>query len=221
MELIKPIDKIPDEDIKEIIKETKSNKRDYYYYYRKLMREFNLICFQVTIILLLLLLYINLYNSNVYDFIIYFCFGLAIAVMFIATFMLIIKYNIISGKISRKIRFSSMLSFSNKFLYLSEENTVKYSTFIFIIAHVIISIMAFIYVKKYIKGAKKTNNALLKSLILFCLWVIYNIYVIDVVKVYNKVLKTTKTETVLLIISTTITYSGLLYYFETIKNEKV
>jgi len=220
MELTKPIDKIPDEDIKEIIKETKSNKRDYYYYYRKLIREFNLICFQVTIILLLLLLYINLYNSNVYDFIIYFCFSLAIAVMFIATFMLIIKYNIISGKISRKIRFSSMLSFSNKFLYLSEENTVKYSTFIFIIAHVIISIMAFIYVKKYIKGAKKTNNALLKSFILFCIWGIYNIYVIDVIKLYNKILKTTKTETAIATISITITYSGLLYYFETIKNEK-
>ena len=55
---------------------------------------------------------------------------------------------------------------------------------------------------------------------LFCIWGIYNIYIIDVVKLYNKILKTTKTETAIITISITITYSGLLYYFETIKNER-
>ena len=209
------------EETKEEINETKNKKNiDDCPYYRKLIREFNLICVQSLTILLLLLLYINLYNSDVYDFIIYFCFGLVISVMSIATFVLIIKFNIVSGKRSRTRRCGSILSFCNKFLYLSEENTVKYIEILFVIIHLIFSIIAFIYVKKYIKRAKKTNNALLKSFMLFCIWGIYNIYIIDVVKLYNKILKTTKTETAIITISITITYSGLLYYFETIKNER-
>ena len=245
MEASKPIDKIPKEDIKEdtkqeckvetkeetkedskdIIKETKVNKRAHNPYYRKFIREFNFICAQATLILLLLLLYINLYNSDIYDFIIYFCFGLVIAVMFIATFVLITKFNILSciiyRIIYRIIRCGNVLSFCNKFLYLSQENSVKYIGFLFVIAHLIISITAFIYVKKYIKRSKKTNNAFLKSLILFCIWGLINIYVIDSFKVYNKVLKLTKSESTTVTISITITYGGLLYYFETLKNEKV
>ena len=136
MEVIKPIDEIHKEDLKEDAKqdikedakqdikedakqdikeeikedvkqeskeetkqETKNTKLKGcydYIYYRKLIRLFKYICFQSLIILLLLVLYINLYNCDVYDFVIYFCFGLAIAVTFIATFVMITKFNIIS-----------------------------------------------------------------------------------------------------------------------------
>ena len=209
-------------ETKEDVKEINSNKKVDYPYYRKFIRLIKPICFQTLIMIIVLLLYINLYSGHVYDFIIYFCFGLLIAVMFIATFMLITKYNLISNKnhIIKLNRHKYLLNFCNKFLDLSDETTVKCIAFCSITGHIILPIIAFIYVRKYIKRAKKTNNAFLISFILFCIWGIYNIYFVDIIKLYNKGLKTTETESTTAIISITITYSGLLYYFETIKNEK-
>ena len=197
--------------------ETKLNETSLYWEYRKLLRLFNFICFQVVIMVLLLVLYVNLYNNKVYDFIIYFCFGLLIAVMFIATFVLIAKIKFISSK---KFIYLQLFKLCKKYLYLSEENIGVLFSLFNISIHIFGSITAFIYVKKYIKRSKKTNNAFLKSLILFCIWGLINIYVIDSFKVYNKVFELTKTETTTATISITITYSGLLYYFETLKNEK-
>jgi uncharacterized membrane protein YjfL (UPF0719 family) len=210
------------ENIKEDVKEINSNKKVDYSYYRKFIRLIKPICLQTLIMIVVLLLYINLYSGDVYDFIIYFCFGLLIAVMFIATFMLITKYNLISNKnhIIKLNQHKYLLNFCNKFLDLSDETTVKCIAFCSITGHIILPIIAFIYVRKYIKRAKKTNNAFLISFILFCIWGIYNIYFVDIIKLYNKGLKTTETESTTAIISITITYSGLLYYFETIKNEK-
>ena len=141
--------------------------------------------------------------------------------MSIATFVLIRKFNIISDKTNAVRMYGYLFSFCNEFLHISQENCGIYIGFCNVIYHILFSIIAFIYVKKYIKCAKKTNNAFLKSLIIFCIWGIINIYVIDIIKLYNKLFKTTKTETAIVMISITITYSGLLYYFETLKNEKV
>ena len=244
MEASKPIDENPKEDIKEEtkedikeetkkdikeetkeeikgdIKKTKSNKKVDYPYYRKFIKIIKPICLQTLIIIIVLLLYINLYNDEVYDFIIYFCFGLLITVMFIATFVMISKFNIISDKRAAAKINGWLFRFCNEFLYISQENTGICIGYFNVIDHILISIIAFIYVKKYIKHAKKTNNALLKSFILFCIWGIINIYFIDIIKIYNKLLKTTKTESTTAIISITLTYSGLVYYFDTLKNEK-
>jgi flagellin-like hook-associated protein FlgL len=210
------------ENIKEDVKEINSNKKVDYSYYRKFIRLIKPICRQTVIMIIVLLLYINLYSGDIYDFIIYFCFGLHIAVMCIATFMLITKYNLISNKnhIIKLNQHKYLLNFCNKFLDLSDETTVKCGACYTITYHIIFPIIAFIYVRKYIKRAKKTNNAFLISFILFCIWGIINIYFVDIIKYYNKGLKTTDTERTTAMISITITYSGLLYYFETIKNEK-
>ena len=77
-----------------------------------------------------------------------------------------------------------------------------------------------LYFKKYIKTSKKTNNALLISFILFIIYGYVNVYVNDIFKIYTKSLELTNSEYVISMSSITLTYSGLLYYFETIKNEK-
>jgi cation transport ATPase len=210
------------DETKEETKETKIKKRDNYSYFKLKIKLLKILCFQVGIMILLLLLYINLYNSDIYDFIIYFFFGTAIAILFIATLVLIKKINITSSKkYIDKYASSIMIALCKKYLHLSEENTGIFIALFDLSLHLFGSIIVFIYVKKYIKRAKKTNNAYLKSLILFCIWGFINIYFNDVIKLYNKSLKITKTETTTVIISVSITYSGLLYYFETIKNEKV
>ena len=210
------------EDLKEDIKEAKIKKLDDYSYFKLLIKVFKLVCFQVLIMVLLLLLYVKLYNNKVYDFLIYFCFGTATSLLFIATLVLIRKLNITSSKnYIDKYGSSIMITFCKKYLYLSEENTGVFIALFDLSWHLFGSIIAFIFAKRYIINSKKTNNTLLISLLLFCLWLLYNIYIVDGFKVYNKALKLTKTESTTVIISVSITYSGLLYYFETLKNEKV
>jgi hypothetical protein len=47
-----------------------------------------------------------------------------------------------------------------------------------------------------------------------------NIYVNDIFKVYTKSLELSNEEYKVSLFSMTLTYTGLVYYFETIKNEK-
>ena len=178
-------------------------------------------CFQIAIIVSLLIIYTTLYNNNIYDFIIYFCFGLSISVMFIASLVLIKKFHLVSSKkfiLKNYTKF--ILSFIKDNLCISEDNACMCTGVLDIVLHMLFSIIALIYIKSYIKNSKKTKNAALISFILFCIWGLINIYVNDAIELYNKVLKTTKTESTTVIISITLTYSGLIYYFDTLKNQK-
>ena len=169
----------------------------------------------------MIVLYTTLYNKNIYDFIIYFCFGLIISVMFIASLVLIKKFHLVSSKkfiVKSYTKF--ILSFIKDNLCISEDNACMCTGVLDIVIHMLFSIIALIYIKSYIKNSKKTKNAALISFILFCIWGLVNIYYNNAIELYNKVLKTTKTESTTAIISITLTYSGLVYYFDTLKNEK-
>ena len=180
-----------------------------------------LICMQVVSILLISLLYVNCYDNNMYDFVIYFCFGILISILFIASLILIKKFNIISKEQHYKIYAPYVLDFSKKYIIdISGENIAFYYAIISCSIHLIFSIIALLYVKKYIKTCKKTNNALLISFILFIIYGYVNVYVNDIFKIYTQSLELTNREYVISLSSLTLTYSGLLYYFETIKNEK-
>jgi hypothetical protein len=139
--------------------------------------------------------------------------------MFNVTLLLIKKFNIISSKKFIERYRSSFISFINNYLKLNDKNIRLLRAYGDIITHFIYTIIAFLYSKKYIKKAKKTNNPKIIAFILFIIYCLFNIYINDAFKVYNKSLAITKCESNILIISTTITYSGLLYYFETIKNK--
>ena len=170
--------------------------------------------------LLVLLLYSNLYSNNIYDFIIYFCFGLAISLMFNATLLLLKKFNIISSnKFTKKYGYWTQNALT--YLQLSEESKLIIGGLLNLFQHILVLIIVILYSKKYITKAKKTNNPKIIAFILFIIYCLFNIYINDAVKIYNKSLALTRGESKALIISITITYSGLLYYFETIKNEKV
>ena len=113
-----------------------------------------------------------------------------------------------------------MINFCKKYLYLSEKNTGLFIALFDLSWHLLVSIIAFIYAKKYIKKSKKTNNTLIISFILFVVFCLFNTYINDAFRIYNRSLEISRVETNTIVITITLTYSGLLYYFETIKNEK-
>ena len=137
--------------------------------------------------------------------------------MFNATLILVKKFNIISS-----IKFAKKYGrpFFLEYLQLSEENINIIGALINIFEHILIIIIAFLCAKKYIKNAKKTNNPNTIAFILFIIYCLFNIYINDAFKVYNKSLAITNDESNILIISITLTYSGLVYYFDSLKNEK-
>ena len=179
-----------------------------------------MLCIQVVTIFIISLLYINCYDDNIYDFIIYFCFGLVISILFVASLVLIKKFNIISKEQHYKKYAPYVLDFFKKYINFSGENIAFIYALVSCIIHLLFSIMALLYVKKYIKTSKKSNYALLISALLFMAYTYINIYVNDIFKVYTNTLQLTRNEYNISLFSMTLTYSGLLYYFETIKNEK-
>ena len=69
----------------------------------------------------------------------------------------------------------------------------------------------------YIKDSIKTQYAYIKVFIIFIIYGLLNIYIIDSFKVYNKSLELTKTEFNIILTSIILTFIALLYYFESIK----
>jgi hypothetical protein len=208
------------EDTNETI-ETKIEKTGDCSYIQMIIDAHKLLCMQVITMLLISLIYINCYDNNIYDFIIYFCFGIVISILFVASLVLIKKFNIISKEEHYKIYAPYVLDFCKKYIIdISGENIAFYYAIISCLVHLIFSIIALLYVKKYIKTSKKTNNALLISFILFIIYGYVNVYVNDIFKIYTKSLELTNREYVISLSSITLTYSGLIYYIETIKNER-
>jgi len=213
-------------NIKEVeLKEEEPNKtkieiQDDYSYFQMFIDAHKLICMQVVSILLISLIYINCFDDNIYDFVIYFCFGIVISILLIASLILIKKFNIISREKHYKKYSPYILDFCKKYINLNGENAAFFYALISCIAHLIFPVIAFLYAKKYIKTSKKSNNAFLISLILFIAYTYVNIYVNDIFKVYTKSLELSNEEYKVSLFSMTLTYTGLVYYFETIKNEK-
>ena len=178
-----------------------------------------LLCHQVGILLLVLFLYMNLLNNNVYDFVIYFCFGIFISILINAFALLIKKNNILRTVEFNKKYYLKSFNFLKKFLDISEKNICLLMFFCGINWHILFPIIALYYLKSYIKKSIKTKNCLKLSILLYMIYMLFNLYNFNSFKIYNKSLKLTTTEFKILLTSITITYMGLLYYFETIKNE--
>ena len=195
-------------------KEKKDNKKNIYKILKPL---YKVICCQIMIIFILILLYCKFYNYS--DTLIYFTFGAFISIYLNATIMSIKKYKIINSIEFYKKYTPFFFKFIKKIInYNDEIITMILVIIIQILAHLLFPLIALYYVKDYIKDSIKTEYAYIKAFIIFIIYILFNIYIIDSFKVYNKSLELTKTEFNTIVTSIIITFMGLLYYFESIKN---
>jgi len=206
------------QETKEKIKEeTKPIKKKQIY--KSFLKFQKLLCHQVITLLLLLFLYINLINNNIYDFVIYFCFGIFISILSNSFLMLIKKNDILKSIDFNTKYYLNSFNFLKKFLDISEKKIGLLMFLVSVSWHVIFPLIALYYVKSYIKKSIKTKNCLKLSILLYIIYLLFNIFKLNTFKIYNNSLKLTTTEFKILVTSITITYMGLIYYFETIKNE--
>ena len=177
------------------------------------------ICNQVFGILMIVILVIHFFNCKIYDFVIYFSFGIAISILCIATAVLVSRFNIMRDKKYMEQYHRTIITFYNKYTNLSLENIGIVSTLLCYLYHIVLIVIALLYVKNYIKSSKRSNNTYIFSYILFFIYILANLYLNDIYNIYVKPFEITNNEYNLSLITITFTYSGLLYYFENIKNE--
>jgi hypothetical protein len=186
------------------------------------------LCIQALIILTITLIYIKCNSTNYSDILVFFSFGLFISIFLNATLALIYKKDFIINKYTTKIETKNevpsllKLPFLLDFLKFTSNNDNKTMITYFLIYtigwHIFLLLLALYYVKSYIIAAKKTNDAYISAFVFFILFGLFNIYIIDIFKIYSKKLDITNNEFKLLLFLITLTYILLLYYFETIKS---
>ena len=182
------------------------------------------LCIQSIIILIITLLYIKYNSSNYSDKLVYFSFGLFISIFLNATLTLIYKKDFIINKYTTKIEkrkeVPTLPFLLDYFKTISKNNNktmiIHYLIYT-IVWHILLFLLVLYYVKPYIIAAKKTNYAYITAFLYFILFGLFNIYYIDIFKIYNKKLELTTNEFKLLFILITVSYIISLYYFETIK----
>ena len=179
------------------------------------------LCIQAIIILIITLIYIKYNSSNYSDTLVFFSYGLFISIFLIATVVLIYKKDFIINKYINKFEKQKQLPFILEYLKTITKNNNKIIITYYLIYtigwHILFLLMALYYVNSYIIDSKKTKNAYISAFVYFILFGLFNIYSIDIFKIYNKKLDITHNEFKLLVSIITVTYIILLYYFETIK----
>jgi hypothetical protein len=186
------------------------------------------LCIQALIILTITLIYIKCNSTNYSDILVYFSFGLFISIFLNATLALIYKKDFIINRYTTKIETKNEVPSLLKIPFLldflktiSKNNNKTMITYYLIYTigwHILFLLIALYYVKSYIIAAKKTNDAYISAFIFFILFGLFNIYIIDIFKIYSKKLDITNNEFKLLLFLIPLTYILLLYYFETIKS---
>ena len=195
-----------------------------------LMRIINFskrLCIQALIILIITLIYIKFNSTNYSDKLVFFSFGLFISIYLNATFALIYKKDFIINKYITKLEKSNTgpslfnLPFLLDYLKTISNNDNKTMiTYYFNYTvgwHILFLLIALYYVKSYIINSQKNNYAYISAFVYFILFGLFNIYIIDIFKIYSKTLELTNYEFKILVSLLTVTYIILLYYFETIK----
>jgi membrane-associated HD superfamily phosphohydrolase len=136
-----------------------------------------------------------------------------------SSLMIIAKNNILKSVEFNKTYYLNSFNFLNNYLDIDEKNICLFMFLSSISWHLLFPLIALYYVKNYITKSKKTKNSIKLSILLYIIYVLFNIFILNTFKIYNKSLKITTTESRIIVIFSSVAYIALLYYFETIKNK--
>ena len=191
-----------------------------------LKKFFKELCLLTLIFFILQILYINYNKDNYSDSLVYFSFGIFLSIYIVATIVLIIKRNLIIDKFLENKKNHNYNSVISMFIFLityfskdihTSRQIIFYSHMVSILIHILLILLVCYNVKSYILHSKKTEYAYLVSLCYAIVFLIFNIYITDIYKKYNKKLELSTNEITMIILSITILFIILVYYFKTIK----
>jgi len=194
--------------------------------FHNLKNYFKELCLLTLILFIIVILYINYNKDNYSDSLVYFSFGMFLSVYVVATIVLIIKRNLIVNKLLDNNKDHNYNSINNIYIFLityfskdmhSRKQIIFCSHIISIFIHILLILIVFYSVNSYIIHSKKTDYPYLSSVCYMIVFLLFNIYKIDIYNKYTKKLNLSTNEVTMLILSIIIVFIMLVYYFETIK----
>ena len=182
---------------------------------QKIIKLHIFFCVQVTTILIATLIATKFYKC--YDVLIYFSFGSFISVLFIASYSLLLKFQVLASREFNEKYNNSIFNLWKIYVPCHETSFFPAMASFAIAWHIAFALLALYYVKGFIINSISTNYSYITGYI--ALMLLYTMNYNSGFKLYNNSLKMTINEfnvamAILLSIS-----AGVIYYFETIKSK--
>ena len=171
------------------------------------------LCLQATSIMILTLIVSSIYKC--YDVLIYFSFGTFISILFIASYSLLLKFDILSSCEFNEKYNNYLFCLWKKYVPLCETSFFTFMALFAILWHLFFGFLALYYVKNFIKDSIATKHSYIIAYILILLF--YAMNYSNSFKLYNKSLKMTYNEFQLAMFINLLLSTGLIYYFENLK----
>ena len=171
------------------------------------------LCLQATSIMILTLIVSSIYKC--YDVLIYFSFGTFISILFIASYSLLLKFDILSSCEFNEKYNNYLFCLWKKYVPLCETSFFTFMALFAILWHLFFGFLALYYVKDFIKDSIATKHSYIIAYILILLF--YAMNYSNSFKLYNKSLKMTYNEFQLAMFINLLLSTGLIYYFENLK----
>ena len=171
------------------------------------------LCLQATSIMILTLIVSSIYKC--YDVLIYFSFGTFISILFIASYSLLLKFDILSSCEFNEKYNNYLFCLWKKYVPLCETSFFTFMALFAILWHLFFGFLALYYVKDFIKDSIATKHSYIIPYVLILLF--YAMNYSNSFKLYNKSLKMTYNEFQLAMFINLLLSTGLIYYFENLK----
>ena len=182
---------------------------------QRVIKLHKFLCFQATTLLVSTLLLSSL--CKCYDVLIYVSFGIFISILFMGSYGLLLKFQVLASREFNEKYNTTIFNFWKKYVPLKETSFFTFMAIFTILWHMFFGFLALYYVKTFIKNAIATKYAYIVGYLLILLFFAINYN--SAFKLYNNSLKCSVNEFNNGAFFSLFIVAGIIYYFETIKSK--
>ena len=181
---------------------------------QRVIKLHKFLCFQATTLLVLTLLLSSL--CKCYDVLIYASFGIFISMLFIGSYGLLLKFQVLASREFNEKYNTTIFNLWKKYVPLKETSFFTFMAVFTILWHMFFGLLALYYVKTFINNSINTPYSYIIGYLLIVLFFVINYS--SGFKLYNDSLKCSANEYNNGLFLNLFIIGGLIYYFETIKS---
>jgi len=182
---------------------------------QKIIKLHKFLCFQATTLLVATLI-LSLF-CKCYDILIYVSFGTFISILFLGSYGLLLKFNVLASREFNEKYNNSIFNLWKNYVPCDETSFFPFMAVFTILWHMFFGFLALYYVKNFIKNSIITKYSYIVGYLLILLFFAINYN--SGFKLYNNSLKITVNEYNHGLFLNLFIVAGVIYYFETIKSK--
>jgi len=182
---------------------------------QRVIKLHKFLCFQATTLLVSTLLLSSL--CKCYDVLIYVSFGIFISMLFIGSYGLLLKFQVLASREFNEKYNTTIFNLWKKYVPFKETSFFTFMAVFTILWHITFALLALYYVKGFITDSINTSYSYIIGYLLILLFCVINYS--SGFKLYNDSLNCSAQEYNGGFLLTLFIIGGLIYYFETIKSK--